>query len=61
MEKRIITVRDLIDELEKVKDKNVTFCVSVNEVEHTPDLFYFTLLDFSDNYDNDRVILDLYR
>ena len=38
-----------------------SICVSVNEVEHTPDLFDFTLLDFSDNYDNDRVILDLYR
>lgn len=47
--------------IKDVKDKNVTFCVSVNEVEHTPDLFDFTLLDFSDNYDNDRVILDLYR
>lgn len=58
MEKRIITVQDLIDKLQKIEDTTATLYVSINEIEYTPDMFDFTLLNLKDK---GKVVLDLYR
>lgn len=66
MAKRIITVQDLIDQLLSVADPNSTIEIEVNEQVITPDLFDFTIIDYSDCHEDDgvaedRVVLQCYR
>lgn len=66
MGKRIITVQDLIDQLLSVANPSSTIEIEVNEQIVTPDLFDFTIIDYSDCHEDDgkaedRVVLQCFR
>lgn len=68
--RRIVTVQDLIDELTLVSDKNAEINIVMNcgdyEVEYIPDLFDFSVIDYTDVHPNDgdkedKVVIEMYR
>ena len=68
--KRIITVQDLIDELMLVSDKNAEINIVMNsggyETEYIPDLFDFSVVDYTDIHPDDgnkedKVVIEMYR
>lgn len=68
--KRIVTVQDLIDELMLVVNKdaeiNVTVASDGYETEYYPNLYDFSVIDYTDVHPDDgeaenRVVLQMYR
>lgn len=68
--KRIVTVQDLINELMLVANKDAEINVTMNtgdyETVYSPDLFDFSVIDFTDVHPDDgepenRVVLQMYR
>lgn len=68
--KRIVTVQDLINELMLVANKDAEINVTMNtgdyESVYSPDLFDFSVIDFTDVHPDDgepenRVVLQMYR
>lgn len=68
--KRIVTVQDLINELMLVSDKNAEINIVMNsggyETEYTPDLFDFSVIDYTDIHPDDgnkedKVVIEMYR
>lgn len=66
MGRRIITVQDLIDQLLSVANPKSRIEIEVNEQLITPDMFDFTIIDYSDCNEDDgeaeeRVVLQCFR
>ena len=68
--KKIVTVQDLINELMLVDNKDAEINIVVNsggyETIFTPDLFDFSIIDYTDSHPDDgepeeRVVLQMYR
>lgn len=68
--KKISTVQELINELMLVNDKNAEINIIQNaggcEILFSPDLFDFSVIDYTDVHHNDgekenRVIIGMYR
>lgn len=68
--KRIITVQNMIDELMLVVNKDVPINIVMNtgdyQTEYTPDLFDFTVIDFTDVHPDDensenKVVIEMFR
>ena len=68
--KKISTVQELINELMLVNDKNAEINIIQNvggcEILFSPDLFDFSVIDYTDVHDDDgekenRVIIGMYR
>ena len=66
MGKRIVSVQDLIDQLLGVANPNATIEIEINEQLITPDMFDFTVIDYTDCHEDDgiaenRVVLQCFR